>query len=214
MSPEPVTADRIYRLLRSYIIEGAYLPGKPLNLHRLAEEFGSSVSPLRDAVHRLVGEHLLEVQPGGGFQIPLMNADGLLQLYQWHEWLVRLALRKGRTTASAVTIQRVDIGDGSASAVAFAIETLFGAIGSNSRNADHLRALDNAAARLHVVRLLEPRVMTRTREEAESLQSLAANGAILAIRTAVSEYHRRRIRRSSRLAALLGTTQWHAKAKP
>ncbi len=212
MSPEPVTAERVYRALRNHIIDGDYPPGAPLNLNRLADEFGSSVSPLRDAVHRLVGEHLLELQPGGGFQLPLITGDDLLQLYQWHEWLVRLALRRGRMASSTSAIKHVEVGDGSANDVTRVSELLFEAIGSGSRNADHIRALDNAAARLHAVRLIEPRVMSRTREEIESLKSLAANGAILAIRTAISEYHRRRIRRSGRLAALLATSKWRAKA--
>lgn len=210
MSPEPITAERIYGVLRRHIIDGVYLPGTALNLNRLAENFGSSVSPLRDAVHRLVGEHLLQLQPGGGFQLPLMTGDDLLQLYRWHEWLVRMALRKGRMTAAAVEISHVDLGDRSAARIAAAVKLLFDAIGSNSSNADHIRALGNAAARLHAVRLIEPQVMRRTDEEAESLRTLAANGAILALRTAISEYHRRRIRRSARLAALLATTNWQA----
>lgn len=203
MSPEPVTAERIYRILRDHIVGGMHLPGTALNLQRLAEEFGSSVSPLRDAVHRLVGENLLQLQPGGGFQLPLLTGDDIRRLYQWHEWLVRLALRKGRGAASLSGIQRVYVAESGAAAITFATERLFEALGSSSRNPDHVRALANAAARLHAVRLIEPRIISRTREEVETLQSLAASGAVVAIRAAVAEYHRRRIRRSTRLAAAL-----------
>lgn len=67
MSPEPVAADRAYLLLKTDILSGRFSPGGTIIERAVAIEYGVSISPIRDAAQRLVGEHLLEIGTGGGF---------------------------------------------------------------------------------------------------------------------------------------------------
>ena len=72
MSPEPITADRIYRRLKQDILDGILRPGAPLVVQALADHYGVSISPVRDSAHQLVGEQLLASNLGGGFVVPLV----------------------------------------------------------------------------------------------------------------------------------------------
>ncbi len=53
-------ADAVYRRLRTRICEGDFMPGEVLSIRRLAEEYGTSVIPARDAVRSLVAAGALE----------------------------------------------------------------------------------------------------------------------------------------------------------
>ena len=77
MAPEAVTADRVHVGLRHDIVGGRYTPGAILIVHTLANEYGTSIAPVRDALHRLMGEGLVEPQHGGGFQLPRLTEEGL-----------------------------------------------------------------------------------------------------------------------------------------
>jgi len=68
MAPEAVTSERVYAGLRRAVVGGRYPPGTTLNAQAIAEEFGTSIAPVRDAMHRLVGEGLIEAHHGGGFR--------------------------------------------------------------------------------------------------------------------------------------------------
>ena len=56
----PTAADGLHRDLRRRIAEGDFMPGEVLSIRRLAEEYGTSVIPARDAVRSLVAEGALE----------------------------------------------------------------------------------------------------------------------------------------------------------
>lgn len=62
MAPEALTADRLHRDIKALILRGYFGAGLPLTVHAMAEAFGTSISPVRDALNRLVGERLVEMQ--------------------------------------------------------------------------------------------------------------------------------------------------------
>ncbi|BAI99049.1 MULTISPECIES: GntR family transcriptional regulator [Sphingobium] len=200
MSPEPVAAERTYRLLRERIIIGAIKPGWPLNLQRLAEEFNVSVSPLRDAMHRLVGERIIEALPVGGFQLPIPSKESLHDLYSWHDKLIRQAVTR-RLTAEERGILPALSPDLDPEILARAVTTLFAVLGGASGNAEHIEAIANASARLFRVRLAEIDLIKGVLSELESLVTVSATGDAVSIRHAVWGYHRRRLRRSAKLVA-------------
>ena len=55
--------DRIYAALRRALMAGKLPPGEAVSIRALAEEFGTSVIPVRDALKRLVVEGALSVLP-------------------------------------------------------------------------------------------------------------------------------------------------------
>ncbi len=55
--------DDIYAALRQALIIGDLVPGQAFSIRSLAERFGTSLIPVRDALKRLVAEHALTMLP-------------------------------------------------------------------------------------------------------------------------------------------------------
>lgn len=77
VSVEPIERttlwDQAYAALRQALLEGRFAPGDRLLLRDIAMELGVSLTPVRDAVNRLVAEHVLErgsSGQGGGAVVP------------------------------------------------------------------------------------------------------------------------------------------------
>jgi DNA-binding GntR family transcriptional regulator len=61
--------DNVYEALRTGILTCALLPGQDLREQDLAARHGVSRSPVRDALLRLEGEHLVTVLPRQGYRV-------------------------------------------------------------------------------------------------------------------------------------------------
>lgn len=59
-------AEKSYSLLREKIVEGDLAPGERLVNRSLAQEFGVSVIPVREAINRMASEGLVNQIPGSG----------------------------------------------------------------------------------------------------------------------------------------------------
>lgn len=55
--------DDIYAALRNSLMAGELVPGEAVSMRTLAQKFGTSVIPVRDALKRLVAERALTVLP-------------------------------------------------------------------------------------------------------------------------------------------------------
>ena len=201
MSPEPVAAERTYHSLKRDILTGRHRPGAALNLQRLADEHGISVSPVRDAIHRLVGERLVQVSPGGGFQTIVPTARDLHNLYSWNEQVLRHALRQPAQDVAAGIALPIEATGDDAGDLAAATASFFGALAIASGNAEIIHAVASVSDRLSLVRSRESLNIKGMGHEIEGLINLARNGRAAALRTALREYHRRRLRRVERLVA-------------
>jgi DNA-binding GntR family transcriptional regulator len=205
MSPEAAATDQVYSRLKSDIVGGRYAPIEVLNVHAVAAEIGMSISPIRDAMERLVGERLLAVRTGGGFQMPPMTVEIARDLYNWHAFLVRGAVRSGvvsdRFKALARFANDIDATNG-ASLVAITTE-YFDLIGELTGNPEHRIAIRAAGERLHALRLQETRIKDR-KAELLRLATLSMSGASSsAIRDAIAAYHKRRLNRLPALTMAL-----------
>ncbi len=75
--------DQAYASLRASLAAGRLAPGQRILLRDVAEQLGISLTPVRDAVNRLVAERVLErggVGQGGGATVPRLDADQFSQL--------------------------------------------------------------------------------------------------------------------------------------
>ncbi|AYY12681.1 GntR family transcriptional regulator [Actinobacteria bacterium YIM 96077] len=89
-----LSSDDVYHQLRTLILENAIAPGERVNIDALARQLGVSQTPIREAVRRLEGDHLLHKVPGKGYQTtPLLDLDSLRQLFEFRLvvdlWAVR-----------------------------------------------------------------------------------------------------------------------------
>lgn len=92
--------DRIYVAMRQALIVGDLVPGQVVSIRTLAEKFGTSLIPVRDALKRLVAERALETLPNRTFCVPRMTRDRFQELLQ-----VRLSLETMLAQRAAERIQ-------------------------------------------------------------------------------------------------------------
>ncbi len=88
--------DDIYAALRQALIIGDLVPGQAFSIRSLAERFGTSLIPVRDALKRLVAEHALTMLPNRTLCVPRMTRPRFQELLQ-----VRLSLETMLTRRAA-----------------------------------------------------------------------------------------------------------------
>jgi len=71
---------RVYQELRNAIIRGHFAPGEAVTIRRLATELGTSVMPVREAIHRLISERAIEMQGSRSMRIPLLTREKIEDL--------------------------------------------------------------------------------------------------------------------------------------
>jgi DNA-binding GntR family transcriptional regulator len=86
--------------MRQALIVGDLVPGQVVSIRTLAEKFGTSLIPVRDALKRLVAERALETLPNRTFCVPRMTRDRFQELLQ-----VRLSLETMLAQRAAERIQ-------------------------------------------------------------------------------------------------------------
>lgn len=74
-SQRKTVADDVYLELRSRLIAGAYLPAQKLTLRALAQEFGTSMMPVRDAVRRLSAQGGLQINANRTIQVNAPSSE-------------------------------------------------------------------------------------------------------------------------------------------
>ncbi|HTN97495.1 MAG TPA: GntR family transcriptional regulator, partial [Nordella sp.] len=62
--------DRAYSEIRKGLITGRFQPGQVLVIRTLAEIYGISTTPVREALQRLVAERLLIMLPNRSIAVP------------------------------------------------------------------------------------------------------------------------------------------------
>lgn len=78
--PQALSQEPVYRALREAIMRGDIRPGDRMVVKPLAERFGTSSLPVRQALQRLVAEGALTDEPYRGARLPLRGVDELIDL--------------------------------------------------------------------------------------------------------------------------------------
>lgn len=183
------TGERVYLSIKTYLLsESALRPGERIDVPDLTRRFGASATPVRAALHRLVGERLLTALQGEGFLVPRMSEPDLSDLYQWN---VALLVNAARSAGSEPVIPaEAPAGDGPIAG----LEDLFARLAARSGNVEVEWAVAGASDRLHRPRCAELALIPEFHDESLELRGLAAAGSAGALRQALVAYHRRRLR--------------------
>jgi DNA-binding GntR family transcriptional regulator len=72
-------ADLAYERIRGYVLGGEVPPGARLGQVELAERFGISRTPVREALRRLAGEGLVDFHSNRGFRVADLGLDAVLR---------------------------------------------------------------------------------------------------------------------------------------
>jgi DNA-binding GntR family transcriptional regulator len=72
--------DNTYRRIRADIIFGRLAPGQKLKLERLKDDYGASVSTLREILNRLSSEALVVAEGQRGFEVASVSIENLKEV--------------------------------------------------------------------------------------------------------------------------------------
>jgi DNA-binding transcriptional MocR family regulator len=182
------TAERVYADLKRALAAGAFAPGMRLEPARIADDLASSTTPVRDAMHRLVGEGLVDMRTSDGFHAPAIHESGLRDLYRWNKELVRAALRSPGSAPPAVEKHSGPVGP----------ETLFSVIAASSRSREIARQVASANARLALPRRAEEIALGAAHPEIQEMLIAFESGSS-SVRTRITNYHNYRIKNVSNI---------------
>ena len=187
----PGTFERVYAAVKQQLREGVFRPGDRLEPAVLSEELNASVTPVRDALHRLTGERLVEAPRHEGFRVPMLTETMLRHLYAWHRDLLLLAILNRRTELA----QPDTWPDVSPETTSFERRNhVFLALAQATNNPEHLIALRTLTERLEPVQRLEDALLDAVEEETAQIVAALHKRDRRALRRSLIHYHRRRER--------------------
>ena len=97
---KPTIAAQIEAQLRREILHGDLAPGSRLNLDELRKRLDVGLSPLREAVTRLVSDGLVQVAPHSGYSVSPISVGNLREVSALRLELEPFALRLSIANAS------------------------------------------------------------------------------------------------------------------
>jgi DNA-binding GntR family transcriptional regulator len=107
------SVEQATMLIRQAILSGQYGPGERIKVPELVGQFGFSAMPLREALRKLEGEGLVEIEPNRGATVRGFDRGFIEDLYELNAELQLLALRRAART---MTIDKLDELDARAAA--------------------------------------------------------------------------------------------------
>ena len=99
---------RIAAFLREEILHGRFRPGDRIRQEDIAERFGSSRLPVREALRMLEAEGLTEHEPNKGARVPRLSQHDVDVIYQMRERLEPLALIESLPKLTGEEHERLD----------------------------------------------------------------------------------------------------------
>lgn len=91
-------SEQLYAQLRSGLMDGLFSPGERLTVAGTAEAFGTSITPVREAIFRLVSERALEMRAATSISVPQLSPSDLREIQR-----IRIEL-EGSAVARAAEI--------------------------------------------------------------------------------------------------------------
>jgi DNA-binding GntR family transcriptional regulator len=88
--------ERAYSFLRERLDAGGYKAGERINILELREELRLSQTPIREALSRLVGQHLIRDRRGEGYYVAALDNRSAAQLYGLYRVYLEIGLKEIR----------------------------------------------------------------------------------------------------------------------
>ena len=196
MSPG-ATMERVYAELKARAMGGRFAPGARLDPVLLARDLSSSATPVRDALHRLSGERLIESWHHIGFRQPVHSETDLRDLYAWTALLLGLALRAPSAAAAGLAVPPCS------EDYAARVAQLFRTIAMLSDNHELRQALGNAVERSQMLRAAERTSDSGCLEAVADMERDLDASRWPELRRGIAMFHRRRAATAARVAHLL-----------
>lgn len=104
------TADKLISDIRKEVSSGILKPGDQLEVNALAERFGVSRTPIREAIRTLVESGVLETRPRKGSFVRVLSAKQLLDLFQVAAELEGMACRLAALSLTKENVEAIECG--------------------------------------------------------------------------------------------------------
>jgi DNA-binding GntR family transcriptional regulator len=109
LSPEPRSlSEFIYSWLRDRILSGELSPGAEVRQELLAQRFGTSRVPIREALSRLQAEGLITLRPRRGFAVTSLNHDEIVEIFELRMAVEEHAMRIATQTRTETDVAEVE----------------------------------------------------------------------------------------------------------
>jgi DNA-binding GntR family transcriptional regulator len=205
MTKDHRLSERVYTALKSDILDGELEHGR-LNTAMLMHRYGTSATPVRETLLRLVGEGLLCMPSTGGFLLSAPDETATRDLYQFSLSLMLIILARRRTQASPLPDAAQPM-----SHLVPAIDCLFAGLARQTGSTLILDAVLSLNERMHRLRTAEPLVLKGLDREFSTLVLRTSDRSSSALRRAITSYHRRRWHSAARILAASLTRQRHVR---
>lgn len=104
---DETTKSLIYKKMRRSIIMGVRESGERLNVEEIADEYNTSVTPVRDALQMLSHEGLVDIKPRSGYFVKSITLKQLRDLLDVRRVLELTAIEKAALRATEEQIQEM-----------------------------------------------------------------------------------------------------------
>ena len=104
------TADKLISDIRNEVSSGILKPGDQLEVTALADRFGVSRTPIREAIRTLVESGVLETRPRKGSFVRVLSAKQLLDLFQVAAELEGMACRLAALSLTKENVKAIESG--------------------------------------------------------------------------------------------------------
>lgn len=86
--------DQAVERIRTIILTGKYAPGERLKVGELSKELGISAMPMREALRKLEGQGLVEIEPNRGATVRKLDSQFIRDCWEINAELQILAIRR------------------------------------------------------------------------------------------------------------------------
>lgn len=100
---------RVRDELAHAILEGDIKPGERLRAERIAQRYGTSRTPVREALLQLEAQGLVRLEPNRGAVVKSFDADDLLDLYEVRALLEPAAAARAATRIEPDDVEALDV---------------------------------------------------------------------------------------------------------
>ncbi|MGN6424318.1 MAG: GntR family transcriptional regulator [Asticcacaulis sp.] len=183
--------ERVYRAIKTDILAGTYAPGARVEAATLADRHRVSVTPVRIALYRLVGEELLDNEAHEGFHLPRVTESAIRDLLDWNCHLL-VSAAKSRNLPIHLLPDMAPLRADLEPDLVRSAERLFLTIASLSGNTHHVAAVARNNDRLRAIRLVMGNLLDKRRDDLVMLIDHLDNRDFGGLGRSLVTYHRRR----------------------
>lgn len=102
-------SESVYRTLCDALLKGHFKPGDRLRIRDLASQLRTSVTPIRDAVHRLHHDGAVVFQSARNIRVVELTSEGYQQIREIRLQLEALSARKAAEHATPAQIREIEL---------------------------------------------------------------------------------------------------------